>query len=351
MKCPICKKENPSKIDFCRYCRYPLNIKGLDKMDKKDLADSFSGLLEVVSKERKILFKDKEIEQIYDELLSLHWLRPESALFRFIEAKILLNFRKKYLKYPLLDLGCGDGLFISILFGARINKEYDAYQAVDFKQKDIYNARAKLPKNFFDKKPLKIGFGMDIKKNLVDQASQLKVYDKVKIGDVRKLPFDNKSLNSVFSNMIDDIKKKDLDSVFKEVSRVLKPKGYFVFTSPTERFRKFLFYYNKKSKLDRGRSSWQPRSLAFWKKILKKTDFELVEYVEYGKPNVIQFWDTGFRPFSSCLIKFRNKLKEKGFCLLFKRIYLEIFREYLFKYVKNQVSKGGAFSIIVIKKI
>lgn len=351
INCPICKNVNSSDDYFCGHCRYPINVKNINSLSKADLKLSLLDLSGVMDKVRKPLFKDKEVEQIYDELLSLNWLRPESAVVRFIEAEILFGF-KKYLKYPVLDLGCGDGLFTSILFGGRINKMYDAYQSVDFSQKDVYNSYTKLPADFIETKPGKIGFGMDIKKNAMRKAKELNVYDEVRKGDVRKIPFDNELVNSVFSNMIDDINEKDLNSVFKQVHRVLKKGGHFVFTSPTERFREFLYYFNKGQKQrDRGRSAWQPRSLSLWKKIFKKTSFEEIEVVEYGDTLMMHLWDTGFRPFFYHLMGVRKMLKDSKCYLPLKTIFLEMAREYFLKYVKGQVSKKGAFRIIIARKI
>ena len=366
IKCPVCKKENDSAANFCGFCRYPINIKKIDELTRKDLAVCLESFLEVIGKKKKRLFKDKELERVYDELLSINWLRPESVLFRFIEAKILLVLKNKYLKYPILDVGCGDGLFTSVLFGGRINKKYDAYLAVDFSQKDIYNSYAKIPADFFEKKPTRIGFGLDIKENSVLAANGLKVYDEVKTGDARKLPFGGESVNSIFSNMLDDIKTGDLEAVFAEANRVLKPNGYFIFTTPTERFKKSLFYYNKAKmakkkgskkeyarflELDRGRSAWESRPLRLWKEIFKETSFSMVEYTEYGNTDFIQFWDTGFRPFFSHLASIRKILLENNLYAPAKKVFTEIIREYLFKFTKEQINQKGAFSIIVSKKI
>jgi len=268
-----------------------------------------------------------------------------------VEAEILLGF-KKYLKYPVLDMGCGDGLFTSILFGARINKQYDAYQSVDFSQKDVYNSYAASPEDLFYARPRAIGFGMDIKENAVRKARELDVYDRVKVGDVRAIPFDNASVNSVFSNMIDDIKESDLVRVFEQVHRVLKKGGFFVFTSPTERFRDYLYHINKgQRQRDRGRSDWQPRPMRLWQRIFGAASFELVEMVEYGNKNMMQFWDTGFRPFFYPLMGSRKILKDNDCYLPAKCIFLELAREYFLKYVSGQVSKRGAFRIIIIRRI
>lgn len=297
-------------------------------MSKKDLLDYGFALKKVLESKRK------KLDVMYNELLSLYWLRPESALFRFKEAEILKDLR--YLKYPMLDLGCGDGLFTSILFGARVNKKYDAFESIDFSQTDVYNSYSKLPRDFFDKKPSKIGFGLDVKENAVLRARGLKVYDEVRVGNVKEIPFKDKLMNSVFSNMIDDIEKKDLKTVFREVNRVLKPKGYFVFTVPTDAFSKSLVFHNK---LSRGRSKWKSYPLLFWNKILKETSFKMVKHIEYGSSDLIKFWDTGFRPFFYYLIGLRD-------IPVIKDIFIEMTREYYLRFL----GKGNAFSIIIAKK-
>ena len=364
IKCPICGKENPQGINFCKYCRYPIDVKKIDEFNKEDLIIHLSNFLDVI-KGKDSFFDNKEHEELFDEFFSLNWLRPESALINFTDARILLDFKKNYLKYPLLDLGCGEGLFTSILFGARINRTYDAYESIDFSKTDIYNTYTELPNDFFRVRPSPIGFGVDIKETAVMKANDLGTYDEVRLGDIRKMPFENESVNSVFSNIVDNIKEEDLDIVFEEVNRVLKTGGYFVFTTPTRRFREFLRYYNKAQdfkkqgdmdkcslflEFDRGRSEWEPRPLSLWVKLFEKTSFEVVEYVEYGDKNMVQLWDTGFRPFFHHLMGIRNTLIKNDMLLPVKEIVVEIIKNYFLKYTKNQISQNGAFAIIVAKK-
>ena len=129
--CHVCKKETPAGENFCKNCRYPINVRKVNDFSAEETLAQLEGLAKVMEN-KKGFFGNRELDGIYHELVCLHWLRPESALLRFLEARILLGFRKKYLKWPLLDLGCGEGLFASILFGARVNKKYDAFEAVDF---------------------------------------------------------------------------------------------------------------------------------------------------------------------------------------------------------------------------
>ncbi|MBT7237743.1 class I SAM-dependent methyltransferase, partial [Candidatus Woesearchaeota archaeon] len=331
-KCPICDLENSIEVSFCDNCRYPLNVKKMDEFSVYDKIIHFSSLFETV-KNKKSFFKDEKLNELYDEFFSLYWLRPETAIFSFVEASLINRFRDKYLKFPVLDLGCGEGLFSAVAFGSKINKKYDSFEVIDFSKVDPYDSYEELPEDFFIKKGDKIGIGIDIKENSVKKAKDLGVFDEVKVSDVRKLKLEDKSVNSVYSNMFDDIKKEDLDEMFKEINRVLKDEGYVVFTTPTENFKDFLFYYNKSKKLkiegktkesdlmieyDRGRSEWESRSLDFWKNIFKNNSFELVEYVEYANEDFLKFWDTGFRAFFKDALNIKNQLKEKNLLLSVK---------------------------------
>jgi len=364
--CPVCNTKTSSASNFCEQCRYPIAVKKISNFNAQEIVVQLLHLSEVIGKYSKPFFKKKEIDDIYTELVSLNWLRPESALWCFLEMRIMLGLKKKYLTYPMLDLGCGEGLWTSILFGARVNKKYDAYEAIDLSKSDPYNTYIKSPSDFLDTTPSPIGFGLDIKETLVQRAQDIKTYDRVKVGDVRSLPFEDSSVNSVFSNIIDDIKNEDLEALFIEAHRVLNNNGYIVFTTPNERFRKSLFYYNKAqacrkqgdlknykffSMLDRGRSDWEPRALSLWLKLFRRTSFKLIDHFEYADESVMQLWDTGFRPFFNQLIKTRNTLKKNDMLLPVKEIAIAVLKQWIFQYAKNEISKNGAFSIIIAKKI
>ncbi|MDO8594522.1 MAG: class I SAM-dependent methyltransferase [bacterium] len=364
--CPVCKTKTPANKSFCENCRYPIAVKKISGFNVQEITTQLLTLSEVTAKTRKPLFKKKLVDEAYTELISLNWLRPESALWSFLEMRLALSLKKKYLTYPMLDLGCGEGLWTSILFGAKINKKYDAYEAINLSKSDLYNTYLKPPTDLFETVPSHIGFGLDIKENSVQKARDLHTYDEVKVGDVRNLPFGDTSVNSVFSNMIDDINTKDLKKVFTEVHRVLRGGGYMVFTTPNERFRKFLFYCNKAkvykkqgdvknyklfSILDRGRSEWEPRPLTLWHDLFKETSFELVDHIEYADEQVVQLWDTGFRPFFKQLMETRNVLKKNDILLPTKEVAVAILKQWLLQYAKNETSRDGAFSMIVAKKI
>lgn len=124
------------------------------------------------------------------------------SLWRSLEYQALcgLDFRE-----PLLDLGCGEGLFSSILF-----------------------------KN-------KAAVGIDIDYHEVNMARNYRKHENLVVADGCRLPFGDAVFETVFSNcVIEHI--PDLDSLLAEVFRVLRPGGKFITTVPGERFTPNLFF-------------------------------------------------------------------------------------------------------------
>ena len=59
-----------------------------------------------------------------EELLSVFWLRPETALWRSIDIETMKDFE---FFAPSLDLGCGDSIFSFIRAGGRFDITFDAF--------------------------------------------------------------------------------------------------------------------------------------------------------------------------------------------------------------------------------
>jgi SAM-dependent methyltransferase len=106
---------------------------------------------------------------------------------------------------PILDIGCGDGLFASLLF----------------------------------ERPVECGIDLNISR--LTRARDSGAYRDVKLADATRLPFDADSFGTVFSNsVLEHI--PDIDAVCREVARVLRPGGQLVFTVPSDRFGDYLFW-------------------------------------------------------------------------------------------------------------
>jgi SAM-dependent methyltransferase len=106
---------------------------------------------------------------------------------------------------PILDIGCGDGLFASLLFEHPIE------------------------------------CGIDFDRSRLSRARESGAYRHVKVADATRLPFEAGSFGTVFSNsVLEHI--PDVDAVCREAARVLRPGGQFVFTVPSDHFDDFLFW-------------------------------------------------------------------------------------------------------------
>ena len=158
---------------------------------------------------------------------------------------------------PVLDLGCGDGIFTNILF--KDNLEY----ALDPQSQEI-----------------------EACKKFQRYTSYLQNF-----GD--KIPIDSATINTVVSNsVLEHI--PDLVPVLKEVNRILANNGRFYITVPTNYFDKYSVIYQILSILNLNSLAEKYRiffnnfwkhyhyySVENWKKIFTDNDFNVIEYKQY----------------------------------------------------------------------
>jgi len=172
---------------------------------------------------------------------------PHLAIPRAIEAQLYQKFLP--LKPPILDVGCGDGLFAKITF----QKQIDC--------------------------------GLEVSNHAAIEAQQTKIYKKVTAYDGKIFPFPDKSFNSVFSNSVLE-HTADLNQVVSEIGRVLKNNGTFLFTVPTNKFPSYLLgskllgktyedWHNRKAR------HFHLESKKSWVERLKKYRFEILDFQYY----------------------------------------------------------------------
>ena len=123
------------------------------------------------------------------------------ALLRAIECRELsaLQFDR-----PILDLGCGDGLFGRIFFGK--HKAVDV--GFDYSMRELRTSVSR------------------------DDTAAPSPYQDYVCGDIGKLPFADSSFATVFSNgVLEHV--EDLPAGLAEIARVLRPEGRLICTVPT----------------------------------------------------------------------------------------------------------------------
>jgi SAM-dependent methyltransferase len=118
------------------------------------------------------------------------------ALERVQECWILS--RKSFAR-PILDIGCGDGIFAEVFF------------------------------------PDKLEYGLDPNKKEIERARITGRYLELFNSPGNKVPLDDSSVGTIICNsVLEHI--KDIDGVLREAHRVLKPEGRFYLTIPTDKF-------------------------------------------------------------------------------------------------------------------
>ncbi|OGY20661.1 MAG: hypothetical protein A3A65_00525 [Candidatus Chisholmbacteria bacterium RIFCSPLOWO2_01_FULL_49_14] len=128
------------------------------------------------------------------------------AVIRALEAEVLEQFS---FRPPILEIGCGDGIFSQVLFAKK--------GAVDV--------------------------GIDIHKQELERASKTGVYKHLILTSATDIPLKAQSQRTVFSNgVLEHI--LELEKVLAEVSRVLIPRGHLIFTCPTSRLTQNLMGYS-----------------------------------------------------------------------------------------------------------
>jgi SAM-dependent methyltransferase len=170
---------------------------------------------------------------------------------------------------PILDLGCGDGQFVTVTFDTKIN------------------------------------VGVDPWTGPVREAVRRGGYHHVIQNEGALLPFENSRFNTVFSNsVLEHI--PDLQPVIDEISRVLKPEGMFYFCVPNHQFLSNLsiarffdkigvkfaarWYRNFFNYISRHHHCDSPET---WQRRLEAAGFEVVKWWHYFSPRALATLEWG----------------------------------------------------------
>lgn len=185
------------------------------------------------------------------EALLAKFLKVFPLALALPRANECLVFGNKLLKRPVLDLGCGDGVFAKFCFRQKID------------------------------------VGLDANQKEVTLADQNRVYQKAVVGLAAKMPFKDGSFQTVLANSsLEHI--KDLEPTLKEINRVLRNGGCLMLTVPRPVIADCLFFPKVFNKLKLGwlarlyidlkQRFWRHYNLleeADWQKHLVKAGFKV----------------------------------------------------------------------------
>lgn len=281
------------------------------------------------------------MNNILYNFLSAYWLRPETALWRTLDVESMKNFQ---FVSPSLDLGCGDGTFSFLRAGGEFDKTFDVFMSVNhldkfYKNIDVYDSFNDLEVKIIKKPSYKIDVGVDHKQNLMNKAKKIGLYNEFVLADANnKLPFDNESFQSIFSNIVYWLNNPE--NVLKEIYRILKHGGKCCLMLPNITYLESSFYYQlfekeKKEEfkflelIDRGRIKDNlkvVKTYQEWKKIIEEAGFQIEECVPHLSKTLIQIWDIGLRPIFPMLKRMTERIDTESLMEI-KKDWIDLFLE------------------------
>lgn len=203
-------------------------------IDKTGRVVSKAVTLRILHKDKKVIFP------IYENSFShSFWRAQEFSLFLS---------HKNLLQSPILDFGCGDGSFGSVIFS-------------------------------------EVDYGADIDAQALEVAKYYGIYKNIILipMDHYNLPFESESIGSVYSNSVLE-HVSDLEKSLSEIYRILKPNGIFMFTVPVKQFAKDLKKYFGEKESIRINKIFHHRNLFDedeWVTCVKKSGFSIVKLIHY----------------------------------------------------------------------
>ena len=270
-----------------------------------------------------LTLEEKKIAYL-TQFMNIYWLRPETALWRTLDCMALQEI--EFIP-PIVDVGCGDGLFSFTRGGGELSPEYDMFVQTEnlesfFDKVDIYNHFDETAISPVVTKPMayQIDLGLDHKEALLKKAFSLGCYNEVKTCDINhSLPLQDAQYRTIFCNILYWL--ENYKNALKEFHRILTDDGQVILLVPNQTFRNYCIYQKLYVKtgdpqwawlnlLDRGRSEniKHCQSYEQWSTDFQEAGFSVVKHFQYLSKTVIEVWDIGLRPISPLLIEMANKL-------------------------------------------
>lgn len=266
----------------------------------------------------KYYIKSMKVKKTTLKSLAHLYSHPSAVLFRSIElATIYNNTRQIKFRQPSLDIGCGDGKITKLLFDSRFTYGVDNGEAKD-----------------------------------VQDAIDNKIYGKVFLESAEKMSLPDASVNFVFSNcVLEHIPNNK--AVLKEVSRILKKGGDFIFTVPSHNYPDFLYLTNKFASIGLGFLSRMYKyrrnkmlnqfhcyRVDDWQKKLAKYGLKIVKSQYYVSKTTLMLWDK----MALQIFMMRPIFGKKTEKMVMRRFRKQIIKAYSWD-MQNKVQAGAGLFI------
>ena len=259
-----------------------------------------TGILVDDARTLEILFNDGEIIfSKYQSIAHSFWRSQELSL---------INRYRNFLQAPVMDFGCGDGSFASVIFD-------------------------------------RIDFGVDVDPDALRLAKKYGIYSTLLLSTNTSIPVNSSSLRSIFSNSVLE-HLYDLDSILAEINRILIMGGVFIFSVPTIQFYQDLVKYFGEREANRINKEYVHRNIfsqSEWQDLLISHGFSMLEVRQY-QPDWFTFAYRMFR-----------LLGKRGLGYFLPDLYLNIWalcKTNIVAMIRNSInytSRGGNIFVVAVK--
>jgi SAM-dependent methyltransferase len=309
---------------------------------------------------------DGKIKPFLKQLLSIYWLRPETALWRTLDCALMIQHDTQGRG---ADFGCGSGILSYVMAGGKM-KDYDDFMNVShlnsyMKGADIYNSKV-LVKPSLDSSGLHYTFsyGIDHKMGLLHKARHFNgFYEHTLQHDLNKpLPLPKGYFDWGFSNILYWL--QDPSKVLRQWGQTLKSGGRLYLFVPNQYFkRKAWLYYKAPHRGDHAYLNYFDRgynalirhgySQPTWQAIFQKSGFRTVSHRHYLSNPVMEIWNIGLRPISHLLIDMTSRLSKSErddtklkWTTFFEKFFLPVLQQEL---AHKQTEKHCAFHFFILE--
>ena len=216
-------------------------------------------------------------DRLLRQFVQAYWLRPENAFWMALRSRTLSACEWAH---PLLDLSCGDGVFMFLHRGGSFDPDFDVFSGVGSLDRgrdehaDIFDRVTddyrpgvrSLPRDTLD-------VGTDLKPTLLAKAGRLNFYRRlVEHDNEQPLPFGDASFRTVYCNAAYWV--NGIDRFLREIARVTQPAGRVVLQIKLDGMRRYTLERHRHALGDRFMDIIGRGRLACWPTLTNRATWE-----------------------------------------------------------------------------
>lgn len=304
------------------------------------------------------------------ELLKIHFLRPETALWRTLDCELFFQETANFSMHHGLELGCGDGTLSFILAGGRI-LNWDSFlenkRPAEFNEGvDIHDCEPTLNMSVDDSQlRLSYDLAVDLKPALINKALRFsKLYKSGLAQDLNEKLSINRKFPFIFSNILYWL--QDVSAMFQQIHSLLEENGKAYLFLPNANFKtRNWLYYSAPHAPPRAHLNFFDRGYnglihhcyesTKWESLMKSAGLKVEKRVTYMSSEVSDIWNIGTRPIAPLLISMANRLTDADRSKVTEE-WVEYFRSFFTPLINEELTLAardeadGMFHFFVVGK-